>query len=142
METIQFDRRYEAHVSFPGNMTWENVEMDIFREGPKVEISEEIFSRLIEGYDSHPENRGYAEAAIREMFTAEEVKQVREYFERAHAECLFESSEVDFPIPYNAWSAGAYLIGSPCDHYLFYDEDDYDLSFNIFGCYDEGAPDG
>lgn len=92
------------------------------------------YSELIKDYD--PTEPSYAEGAIKEDFSEEEIKLFEEYFNRMHPGDKLEIKEVDLPISHDMAGFGAIGSGVLDGYYDLYREEGYNLPFKVSAYYD------
>ena len=98
------------------------------------------YEDLIDGYWSLGRNeRGYAEEALQERFTEQEIDQLREYLLLFRSSSPLMVSELELPSKtkdYPPYPWGAMTVGGLTDFYMLSDHEDYRLPFSVWGYFD------
>jgi hypothetical protein len=94
------------------------------------------YHELIADYDPSVRTIGYAEDAIKELFTEDEAKQLVAYLDREHGDQETTIEEQKLPIPNNCCGYSANAVGGGDDFYTLDKRPDYSLPFKVWGYFD------
>jgi hypothetical protein len=99
------------------------------------EITQRPYAELIEGYE--PDNDGYAQGAIDELFTLDEANALKAYLDQHHGEHGETTVQrVDLPYRNNVIGVLAEPVGGGDDFYSLWKSPEYSLPFKVVAYFD------
>lgn len=131
-----------------GEVVFRDVAVHWFHVGARE--ASRPYERLIDGYNALDEpQRAYARRHIDELFTAQEVEQLRRYLDRLDTQTVrygtingqrLHADEAVLPLPGGTAGYTDHPVGGTADVYRLAEHDGYDLPFAVYGYFDLSMP--
>lgn len=133
-EIYKPERRFHATLEMRELLGYANVVFDLFKGDPENNKDTIDFEKAIKNYV--PPEDGYdhyAETALRESFTWEEIEAMREYFMKWGNDYIFDFFELSIPVSNGTCGPSAFGVGGSDRQFIFNTLDGYPLSFSVIG---------